>query len=188
MSQIRTPIRRALAIVLTIGIAAATPAIAQPPPRQPGAAASTVEVRYGDWTDAARAGRIVPWKLYLPKGAGPFPVVVHSHGLGGSREASVYILQAVAETGSISAAARQMKMSYRRAWLLIDTMNRCFREPVVDTATGGKGGGGAQITAFGRIVLKEFRLIESRAMTSIAAAMPRFAKLLRKAPPRGKLH
>ena len=98
------------------------------------------------------------------------------------------ILQAVAETGSISAAARQMKMSYRRAWLLIDTMNRCFREPVVDTATGGKGGGGAQITAFGRIVLKEFRLIESRAMASIAAAMPRFAKLLRKAPPRGKLH
>ena len=98
------------------------------------------------------------------------------------------ILQAVAETGSISAAARRMKMSYRRAWLLIDTMNRCFREPVVDTATGGKGGGGAQITTFGRIVLKEFRLIEARAMISIAAAMPRFAKLLRNTPPRGKLH
>jgi predicted dienelactone hydrolase len=104
MSQTRTPIRRALAIVLTIGIAAATPAIAQGPARQPGAAASTVEVRYGDWTDATRAGRIVPWKLYLPKGAGPFPVVVHSHGLGGSREASAYILQAVAEAGFVVVA------------------------------------------------------------------------------------
>ena len=55
------------------------------------------------------------------------------------------ILQAVAESGSISAGARSLEMSYRRAWLLIDAMNQCFREPVVDTATGGKGGGGAQI-------------------------------------------
>src|SRR5471032_3123194 len=78
------------------------------------------------------------------------------------------LLQAVVETGSISAAARQMEMSYRRAWLLIDALNQCFREVVVDTATGGKGGGGAQITPFGRIVLKEFRALESRAMASIA--------------------
>jgi molybdate transport system regulatory protein len=98
------------------------------------------------------------------------------------------ILEAVADTGSISAAARRMKMSYRRAWLLIDTMNRCFREPVVDTATGGKGGGGAQITAFGRQVLKEFRRVEARAMKAVAGAMPRFGKLLRASPPRGKLY
>ena len=98
------------------------------------------------------------------------------------------ILEAVADTGSISAAARRMKMSYRRAWLLIDTMNRCFREPVVDAAKGGKGGGGAEITAFGLRVLKEFRDIEAVAMRSVSAAMPRFAKLLKNAPPRGKLH
>jgi len=98
------------------------------------------------------------------------------------------ILEAVADTGSISAAARRMKMSYRRAWLLIDTMNRCFREPVVDAAKGGKGGGGAEITAFGLRVLKEFRDIEGVAMRSVNAAMPRFAKLLKNAPPRGKLH
>jgi molybdate transport system regulatory protein len=98
------------------------------------------------------------------------------------------ILEAVAETGSISAAARRMNMSYRRAWLLIDTMNRCFREPVVAAAKGGKGGGGAQITDFGRTVLKEFRAVESGAVKAVAAAMPRFAKLLRRAPPRGKLH
>jgi molybdate transport system regulatory protein len=97
------------------------------------------------------------------------------------------LLQAVAETGSISAAARGMKMSYRRAWLLIDAMNQCFREPVVDTATGGKGGGGAQITPFGRVVLKDYRAMEARAMASIAGRMPAFCKLLRKKPPAGKI-
>jgi len=65
------------------------------------AAAEPAEVVYGQWADAARGGRIVPYKLYLPNGAGPFPAVVHSHGLGGSREASTYILQAVTEAGFI---------------------------------------------------------------------------------------
>jgi len=81
-----------------------------------------------------------------------------------------------------------MNMSYRRAWLLIDTMNRCFRRPVVDAAQGGKGGGGAQITEFGRVVLKEFRAVEAGAVKAVATSMPRFAKLLRSSPPRGKLH
>jgi predicted dienelactone hydrolase len=63
--------------------------------------AAEVDVVRGEWTDAARGGRIVPYKLYLPKGPGPFPVVAHSHGLGGNREASSYILQAVAEAGYI---------------------------------------------------------------------------------------
>jgi molybdate transport system regulatory protein len=98
------------------------------------------------------------------------------------------LLQAVAETGSISAAARQMQMSYRRAWLLIDAMNQCFREPVVDTATGGKGGGGARITSFGRTVLKDFRAMEARAMASISKRMPDFSRLLRKTPPAGKIY
>jgi predicted dienelactone hydrolase len=65
------------------------------------AAAADIEVAYGQWTDAARGGRVVPYKLYLPKGAGPYPLIVHSHGLGGNREASTYILQAVAEAGFI---------------------------------------------------------------------------------------
>lgn len=98
------------------------------------------------------------------------------------------LLQAIAETGSISAAARQMDMSYRRAWLLIDTMNRCFREPVVDTATGGKGGGGAQITPFGKTVLNSYRAMEARAMLSISRQMPNFSRLLRKTPPAGKVY
>lgn len=77
-----------------LGLIAALAAIA------PGAAwAAGVDLVYGEWTDPARDGRIVPFKAYVPQGAGPFPVVVHSHGLGGSREASSYILQAVAEAG-----------------------------------------------------------------------------------------
>ncbi len=98
------------------------------------------------------------------------------------------LLQAVAETGSISAAARRMEMSYRRAWLLIDTMNRCFREAVVDTATGGKGGGGARITPFGKTVLNSYRTMEARAMASMSRQMPDFTRLLRKTPPAGKVY
>jgi molybdate transport system regulatory protein len=81
-----------------------------------------------------------------------------------------------------------MDMSYRRAWLMLDTMNRCFREPVVDTATGGKGGGGAQITAFGKTVLKSYRAMEARALASMSKQMPDFYRLLRKTPPIGKVY
>jgi molybdate transport system regulatory protein len=63
------------------------------------------------------------------------------------------LLRAVAETGSISAAARAMRMSYRRAWLLVHTMNSCFAEPLVDAVKGGPTGGGAELTAVGREVL-----------------------------------
>jgi molybdate transport system regulatory protein len=98
------------------------------------------------------------------------------------------LLQAIEQTGSISAAARSMGMSYRRAWLLIDTMNQCFREPVVDTATGGKGGGGAQITPFGLTVLRFYREMEAAAAASVARHMPGFYRLLRKVPPAGKTY
>jgi molybdate transport system regulatory protein len=98
------------------------------------------------------------------------------------------LLQAIEHTGSISAAARSMSMSYRRAWLLVDTMNQCFREPVVDTATGGKGGGGAQITVFGKQVLRSYRTMERGAAASIAKTMPDFSRFLRNKPPTGKTY
>ncbi len=98
------------------------------------------------------------------------------------------LLQAIEQTGSISAAARSMGMSYRRAWLLIDTMNQCFREPVVDTATGGKGGGGARITSSGLTVLRRYREMEAAAAASVANHMSGFSRLLRKHPPTGKTY
>jgi molybdate transport system regulatory protein len=98
------------------------------------------------------------------------------------------LLQAIAQTGSISAAARSLGMSYRRAWLLIDTMNQCFREPVVDTATGGRGGGGARITASGVAVLRRYRGMEAAAAASVARHVTGFDSLLRKFPPTGKTY
>lgn len=67
------------------------------------------------------------------------------------------LLEAIDSTGSISGAAREMGMSYRRAWLLVDTMNSCFSEPLVTTAKGGTEGGGAALTPTGKKVLSAFR-------------------------------
>lgn len=75
----------------------------------------------------------------------------------------VELLNGIAELGSIAAAGRRMGMSYRRAWLLIDTMNRCFREPLVEANKGGVQGGGARITPFGLIVLERFHRLENLA-------------------------
>ncbi len=74
----------------------------------------------------------------------------------------VRLLELIAETGSISEAARKMEMSYRRAWLLIEEVNGIFGKPVVETATGGAGGGGAKITPLGKAVIVAFRDIESK--------------------------
>lgn len=97
--------RRLAASLVLAALAAAVPAAApqvavaqQPAATSPSAA---VDVVYGEWTDPARDGRVVPFKAYVPKAPGRYPLVVHSHGLGGSREASVYILQAVAEAGFV---------------------------------------------------------------------------------------
>lgn len=67
------------------------------------------------------------------------------------------LLAAIATHGSISAAARQLGMSYRRAWLLVETMNRCFKTPVVMSNTGGRRGGGAQLTPLGQTVLTQYQ-------------------------------
>lgn len=88
------------------------------------------------------------------------------------------LLQAIAETGSISAAARHMEMSYRRAWLLVDTMNQCFKSPVVVTLTGGKSGGGAAVTEFGMLVLDRYRKMETKASASVAKELGEFASLM----------
>jgi molybdate transport system regulatory protein len=81
------------------------------------------------------------------------------------------LVDAIERTGSISAAAREMSMSYRRAWDLVETMNRCFKKPLVETVTGGKGGGGARVTAFGRDVVRRYRAMEGKAARSVAADM-----------------
>jgi len=88
------------------------------------------------------------------------------------------LLDAIAQTGSISAAARAMGMSYRRAWLLVETMNRCFRSPLVETATGGEHGGGARVTDLGRDVVRRYRAMEKKAAVSVSREMADFAALM----------
>lgn len=88
------------------------------------------------------------------------------------------LLEAIDASGSISRAARSMGMSYRRAWLLVETMNSAFREPLVEAARGGSGGGGAHVTALGQEVLAQYREMESHAAEALAGDMARFARLL----------
>ena len=86
----------------------------------------------------------------------------------------IRLLEAIGKTGSISRAGRALGMSYRRAWLLIDDMNRTFRAPVVATQPGGVKGGGAALTPFGVALIENYRAIEAQAA---AAAMPRLQAL-----------
>jgi len=94
------------------------------------------------------------------------------------------LLEAIARTGSISAAARDMKMSYRRAWTLVEAMNRDFRDPLVETAAGGAGGGGARVTDSAQDVLVRYRAMEEKAAEAVAAEIDDFTALL-KTPAKG---
>jgi len=90
------------------------------------------------------------------------------------------LLEAIGDTGSIAAAGRRMGMSYRRAWLLVHTMNECFQSPLVEAAKGGTAGGGAQLTTAGRDVLRHYddvaRIIAERFAPYLREARPRRRK------------
>ena len=79
----------------------------------------------------------------------------------------VDLLEAIVSTGSISAAAKSMKMSYKRAWDLVSIMNQSFKQPVIITITGGKQGGGSSVTDFGLSLVKIYREMERQANESI---------------------
>ena len=95
------------------------------------------------------------------------------------------LLEAIAAHGSISGAARAMGMSYRRAWVLVDAMNRAFHRPLVRTATGGPRGGGAALTQTGRAALRRYRAMEAKAHASVAADMRGMRALMRGGPRTG---
>lgn len=90
------------------------------------------------------------------------------------------LLSHIARTGSITSAARAMGMSYRRAWQLVESMNKSFTEPVVVTEVGGKRGGGAAVTALGKRLVTLYRAMENKASSAIAADLRRFSRHLRK--------
>jgi molybdate transport system regulatory protein len=79
----------------------------------------------------------------------------------------IALLEAVARSGSIAAAGRDMNMSYRRAWLLIDSLNRMFDEPVVHASPGGANGGGAELSGLGLSLVAAYRAMEAETQASI---------------------
>ena len=78
----------------------------------------------------------------------------------------VRLLEAIEKTGSISQAGRTLGMSYRRAWLLVDDMNKCFRDAVIAAQPGGAHGGGATLTPFGQQLVERYRAIEADALVA----------------------
>lgn len=80
----------------------------------------------------------------------------------------IQLLSHIKETGSISAGGRAMDMSYRRAWLLVDEMNRLFRQPVVESQRGGKQGGGAVVTPFGEALIAHYQAMEEKARAALS--------------------
>jgi len=90
----------------------------------------------------------------------------------------IALLESIAETGSISAAARQLGMSYRRAWVLMDEMNRALNSPAITASAGGAYGGGAVLSVTGQELIKRYRSIESTARASAASDITALTRLL----------
>jgi molybdate transport system regulatory protein len=97
--------------------------------------------------DKANAGDRLSIRLDLASGARIGP-------------GKVAVLEEIARSGSISAAGRALRMSYRRTWELVEELNRSFGSPVVETAAGGSGGGGAVLTRAGKVLIERYRAIE----------------------------
>jgi molybdate transport system regulatory protein len=90
----------------------------------------------------------------------------------------IALLEAIRDTGSISAAARKLRMSYRRAWMLVDDLNRRVAKPVVQAAPGGKAGGGATLSPTGHKLVGLYREIERKALRHTSAATRSLLKLI----------
>ncbi len=89
------------------------------------------------------------------------------------------LLSAIEATGSISAAARELGMSYKRGWDLVAIMNEHFASPLVSTSAGGTGGGGTRLTPLGVRVLRDYRRMHDLALSAIAGDLRRFRKHLK---------
>src|SRR5215470_15500420 len=89
----------------------------------------------------------------------------------------IELLEHIGTGGSLSQAARDLDMSYRRAWQLLESLNSSFREPVVLSAKGGRGGGGARLTPFGRLLIRVYREFDAELQQRAAR---RFAPVARR--------
>ena len=91
----------------------------------------------------------------------------------------ITLLEAIDQTGSISAAARHLGMSYRRAWLLVNETNQSLHQPAVSSSEGGASGGGSKLTDVGRQLIQHYRQAETKALAAAKAELDALAKLVR---------
>jgi molybdate transport system regulatory protein len=98
----------------------------------------------------------------------------------------IRLLECIEQTGSISGAGREMEMSYRRAWLLVEEINSMFKKPAVTTKLGGNSGGGAAVTAFGRSLIRHYRAMEAEAEAALGKHLAALDDARAERPPRRK--
>lgn len=91
----------------------------------------------------------------------------------------IALLESIRHSGSLSQAARELKMSYRRAWLLLDSLNGAFTQPVAHTNTGGRRGGGSQLTSLGEQLISTYRAFEAAAQRRATRDFKRLAGQVR---------
>ena len=116
-------------------------------------------------------------KASIEPAAGTHRLSIRIDLAGGARigPGKVALLEAIAASGSISGAGRTLKMSYRRAWDLVEQLNRSLGEPVVETETGGAGGGGARLTPAGSRLVQQYRAMEQAAARTAATYLDALA-------------
>ena len=113
-------------------------------------------------------------KFSTPEKQSHLRVICATIGPGKAR-----LLGLIAERHSITEAAREMKMSYKRAWQLIDTLNGCFREPLVESITGGSHGGGSRLTRAGKQVLELYEAIHAKSRAAVSKELKRLQGMLK---------
>ena len=96
----------------------------------------------------------------------------------------IELLEGIARTGSLSQAAREMGMSYRRAWLLLEDLNRSFDHPVAHASVGGRGGGGVVLTPFGTGLVAGYRRLDSRLQPLAKTCLQEFGRQIRLGTPK----
>jgi molybdate transport system regulatory protein len=126
--------------------------------------------------------QIEPPRSRMKKGAMRLRIVLRPGAALGPGK--IDLLEAIAETGSIRAAGARFRMSYRRAWELVAELNDMFKGPLVQAEAGGRGGGGATLTALGRRVVERFRAMEDGSWEAVEPHYRKLAAELRKKPPR----
>ena len=125
-----------------------------------------------------RAPRSPRPKAHAPKPEMRFRLRITAGDVIAIGPGKIALVEAIAKTGSITSAAKSLDMSYRRAWLLLDELNRALKKPAVDSAKGGQNGGGSQVTDAGLQLITLYRDIEEKAAKACRSEVSRLLRMM----------